>query len=82
MKYLLKFKMPKCVYCEKNYEFPRGITFVMKDGTAHTLCSSKCKKNMFMGRRKVRWLPEHLKFNPKNKKVKKKIKKKKVKKKK
>ncbi len=59
--------MPKCVYCEKNYEFPHGLTLVMKDGTVNTFCSSKCKKNMLMGRRKVRWLPAHLKFNPKNK---------------
>lgn len=59
--------MPKCVYCEKNYEFPKGLTLVMKDGTVHYLCSAKCRKNMLMGRRKVRWLPAHLKFNPKNK---------------
>ena len=65
--------MPKCSYCEKNYEFPRGLTYILKDGTVNHLCSSKCKKNMSMGRRKVRWLPTHLKFNPKNKiKVKKK----------
>jgi len=60
-------KMPKCAYCESNYEFPRGLTLVMKDGTVNFLCSSKCRKNMLMGRRKVRWLPVHLKFNPKNK---------------
>jgi|APSaa5957512622_1039677.scaffolds.fasta_scaffold00444_5 ribosomal protein L24E len=65
--------MPKCVYCGTQYEFPRGLTLVMKDGTVNTLCSSKCRKNMLMGRRKVRWLPKDIKFNPKNKiKVKKK----------
>ena len=65
--------MPKCVYCHKNYEFPRGLTLVMKDGTVNHLCSSKCRKNMLMGRRRVRWLPPELKFNPKGKiKVKKK----------
>ncbi len=74
--------MPKCVYCQKQYEFPRGLTLIMKDGTINTLCSSKCKKNMLMGRRKVRWLPKSIKFNPKNKKKVKRIKKKKVKKKK
>ncbi len=59
--------MPKCVYCQSQYEFPRGLTLVMKDGTVNYLCSSKCRKNMLMGRRKVRWLPEALRFNPKNK---------------
>jgi len=68
--------MPKCVYCQKQYEFPRGLTLVMKDGTVNHFCSSKCRKNMLMGRRKVRWLPKNIKFNPKNKKKVKKKKKK------
>jgi large subunit ribosomal protein L24e len=48
--------MPKCVYCGKIYEFPRGLTLVMKDGTINYLCSPKCKKNMLMKRRKVEWV--------------------------
>jgi ribosomal protein L24E len=28
----------------------------MKDGTINYLCSSKCRKNMLMKRRKVRWV--------------------------
>lgn len=48
--------MPKCVYCGKMYEFPRGLTFVTKDGVVKPLCSSKCKKNMIMKRRKVEWV--------------------------
>jgi ribosomal protein L24E len=48
--------MPKCVYCGKTYEFPRGLTLVMKDGTVNYLCSPKCKKNMAMKRRKVEWV--------------------------
>jgi len=48
--------MPKCVYCGKQYEPPRGLTLVAKDGTAKFLCSSKCRKNMLMKRRKVRWV--------------------------
>ena len=70
--------MPKCVYCQKQYEFPKGLTLIMKSGEINHLCSSKCRKNMLMGRRKVRWLPKSIKFNPKNKIKKKKIKKKKV----
>lgn len=60
-------KMPKCSYCQENYEFPRGLTLVMTNGDVNHLCSSKCRKNMLMGRRKVRWLPKDIKFNPKNK---------------
>ena len=70
------FKMPKCVYCQKQYEFPRGLTLIMKSGDINHLCSSKCKKNMLMGRRKVRWLPKAIQSNPKNKKKVKKKKKK------
>lgn len=59
--------MPKCTYCQKDYQFPKGTTVVMKSGDVHHFCSSKCRKNMQMGRRKVRWLPKNLRFNPKNK---------------
>ena len=48
--------MPKCVYCGEEYGVPRGLTLVMNDGTVNTLCSSKCRKNMKMKRRKVRWI--------------------------
>jgi large subunit ribosomal protein L24e len=48
--------MPKCVYCGKLYDVPRGLTKVMNDGRILYLCSSKCRKNMTMKRRKVRWI--------------------------
>jgi ribosomal protein L24E len=48
--------MPKCVYCGKVYEPPRGLSYILKDGTVHFLCSPKCKKNMLMKRRKVNWI--------------------------
>ena len=48
--------MPKCSYCGRDYEFPRGLTLVSKDGKINYLCSSKCRKNMLMKRRKVRWI--------------------------
>jgi large subunit ribosomal protein L24e len=48
--------MPKCSYCGKLYEPPRGLSYVLKDGTVKYLCSGKCKKNMFMKRRKVNWI--------------------------
>ncbi|MFW6233081.1 MAG: 50S ribosomal protein L24e [Nanoarchaeota archaeon] len=48
--------MPKCSFCKKDYEFPKGLTYVLKDGTIKHFCSGKCKKNMLMKKRKVRWI--------------------------
>ena len=48
--------MPKCVYCGKDYDFHLGLTLISKEGEAQYLCSSKCRKNMLMKRRKVRWI--------------------------
>jgi ribosomal protein L24E len=48
--------MPKCVYCGKQYDLHKGLTLVGKEGTINYLCSSKCRKNMLMKRRKVRWI--------------------------
>ena len=53
--------MPKCVYCGKHYEFPRGLTLVGRDGNINYLCSSKCRKNRAMKRRKVRWISKKVK---------------------
>ncbi len=48
--------MPKCSYCKRDYEFPKGVTLVGNDGSVNYFCSSKCRKNMAMKRRKVRWI--------------------------
>jgi len=48
--------MPKCSYCGKEYDLHKGLTLVIKDGTVKHLCSSKCRKNMSMKRRKIRWI--------------------------
>ncbi len=50
--------MPACSFCKGDYEFPRGITVVQKDGNPKHFCSSKCRKNSEMGRdnRKVKWI--------------------------
>ncbi len=48
--------MPKCSYCGRMYEIPRGLTLVMNSGSVKHLCSSKCRKNMNMKRRKVNWI--------------------------
>ena len=48
--------MPKCTYCEKTYENPRGITVVNSaTGSARHYCSSKCRKNAEMRRKKRKW---------------------------
>jgi ribosomal protein L24E len=60
--------MPKCSYCGKQYEFPRGTTLVMKDGTLKYLCSGKCRKNWQMKRRKVRWISKSAVFKAEGKK--------------
>ena len=48
--------MPKCSYCSKVYDEHKGLTLVMNSGVINHLCSSKCRKNMEMKRRKVRWI--------------------------
>ena len=50
--------MPKCSFCSVNYEWPKGLTYVLVDGTVLHFCSSKCRKNYELGRknRKVKWV--------------------------
>jgi len=50
--------MPVCNFCKHAYEFPKGTTVVQKDSTVRHYCSSKCRKNMEMGRltKKVKWI--------------------------
>ncbi len=61
--------MPKCVYCGKVYEFPRGLTLIANSGVVNYLCSSKCRKNMKMKRRKVNWIKKIV-SKKKNKEIK------------
>ena len=50
--------MPVCSFCKRPYSFPKGTTVVQKDGSIRYYCSSKCRKNMEMGRlnKKVKWV--------------------------
>jgi len=48
--------MPKCSVCKTNYELPDGLTFVHVDGRILHFCSSKCRKNYKMGRKKLKWV--------------------------
>jgi large subunit ribosomal protein L24e len=67
--------MPKCSYCGKDYESPRGLTLVKTDGNVVYLCSAKCRKNMLMKKRKARWITEASKVKSSGKSKKKKKKK-------
>ena len=50
--------MPVCTFCKNSYKFPKGTTVVQKDASVRYYCSSKCRKNMEMGRlnKKVKWI--------------------------
>ena len=50
--------MPKCSFCTKDYDIPRGLTFVLPNGEVLYFCSSKCQKNRKLGRRgdKQKWV--------------------------
>jgi len=48
--------MLKCSYCGKEYDIHKGVTLVLNGGGIKHLCSAKCRKNMSMKRRKVRWI--------------------------
>jgi len=50
--------MVRCTYCKIDIKPGRGITFVELSGKIHHFCSSKCKRNLKLGRdpKKVRWI--------------------------
>ena len=50
--------MPECSFCKKQYEIPRGTTFVLPSGELLYFCSSKCQKNNKLGRigKKTKWV--------------------------
>lgn len=47
--------MPKCTYCGKDYEWPRGLTLVDTVGKIRYYCSSQCRKYALMERKKGKW---------------------------
>ena len=51
--------MPRCTFCKQNYEFPRGLTYILNDGNIMYFCSKKCRLNALMLKRdnkKVNWV--------------------------
>ena len=47
----------KCSFCNKTMKQGTGKMFVKSDGTIHNLCSTKCEKNLLMGRnpKRLKW---------------------------
>ncbi|MDF1556781.1 MAG: 50S ribosomal protein L24e [ANME-2 cluster archaeon] len=47
----------KCSFCGGNIEVGTGKMYVKKDGSTLYFCTSKCQKNMKLGRipRRVEW---------------------------
>lgn len=49
----------KCSFCDENIQVGTGKMYVKKDGTKSYFCSSKCKKNALVlkrKKRKVKWI--------------------------
>lgn len=47
-----------CSFCHETIEPGTGSLFVKRDGTVHSFCASKCRKNMLQLKRvprRVRW---------------------------
>jgi large subunit ribosomal protein L24e len=53
----------KCSFCGGDIKPGTGRIFVRTDGTILRFCSSKCRKNYFMGRdpRKYKWTLHYVK---------------------
>ena len=56
-------KMPKCSFCGKDIPENSGLMFVTNEGKIFWYCSSKCEKNVKLGRipRKVKWVSKQVK---------------------
>jgi len=52
--------MPRCTFCKREYEWPRGVTVVTHEGegVVRHFCGKKCRKNFEMGRdsKRVNWV--------------------------
>lgn len=60
--------MAICSYCKKNYKRPRGLTVFSFDGKTAHYCSSKCRRNLNLGRdpKKVNWVKREKKGRKKD----------------
>jgi len=53
----MRLDQRKCSFCGKPIEHGTGKMVVQRDGTVSYFCSSKCEKNVELGRvsRRIRW---------------------------
>ena len=59
--------MVKCTFCGNEIEKGTGMMYVEKTGKVHHFCSSKCERNVDLGRKPkhVRWTQEFKKLKGK-----------------
>jgi large subunit ribosomal protein L24e len=57
----------KCSFCGGRVEPGSGLMLVKRDGTVLFFCSSKCERNMKLGRKphRVRWTERYRKLREK-----------------
>ncbi|MEM3519253.1 MAG: 50S ribosomal protein L24e [Candidatus Hadarchaeales archaeon] len=57
----------KCSFCGSGIEPGTGLMFVKNDGTIYYFCSSKCERNMRLGRKphQTRWTERFRRFRGK-----------------
>jgi large subunit ribosomal protein L24e len=57
--------MPTCSFCKRKFKEPRGLTIFTFDGKSIHYCSSKCRKNVALGRdgRKMNWVKKRHDFS-------------------
>lgn len=60
--------MPTCSFCKRSYDIHRGLTVFNVDGKSFYYCSSKCRKNVNLGRdpKKVNWVRKSEESEKKN----------------
>ncbi len=57
----------KCSFCGGRVEPGKGLMFVKRDGAVSFFCSSKCERNMKLGRKphRVKWTERYRKMRGK-----------------
>lgn len=57
----------KCTFCGGKINPGAGVMYVQNDGTISYFCSSKCDRNMKLGRKphRVKWTERHRKLKGK-----------------
>jgi large subunit ribosomal protein L24e len=53
--------MPTCSFCKRKFKEPQGLTIFTFEGKSIHYCSSKCRRNVNLGRdaRKLNWVRKY-----------------------